>query len=67
MGGSESYIGLGFLSNFCLSGMFQNTFGDSENLQFMIIIWAMFTGWYLFNKHSYLKTLKEGHEYNFKI
>jgi len=57
MNEAESFIALGFFANFCFSGLFQNTFGDSENLQFMIIIWAVFVAWYLINKRSYLKSL----------
>ena len=56
--GPESFIALGFFSNFCLSGLFQNTFGDSENLQFMLIIWAMFIAWYLHQEGVEIKINK---------
>ena len=50
-------IAVAFMANFCFSGLFQNTFGDSENLQFMILVWSMFSAWIIVNKRSCLKSL----------
>lgn len=55
--GSESLIGISFMVNFIVSGLFQNTFGDSENLQFIMIVWSAFVAWFLFSKHSCSKNL----------
>ena len=52
LGGAIGISVIAFIVNFMTSGLFQNTFGDSENLQFVILFWALTMAGY-FSRRSY--------------